>query len=366
MLSFSKKINDNELKEFGEYLIKDTCNRIGLDVNVIISKLEKFYKSKQYKKYNNESFEGVKGISSSSNEEIVIITDNIEDEYQIIDYMFVIFHEIMHTIIYQKETSSDEYDKTMFSIDLENRIINNNEKRYNKYGEMFREEIEADIFATKVSQDYGINKMIEFMTKKGKKLKEKEIKKYSAYLELMNLYNEYRINAYNVCVSIDYYNMLIKKNPKLLTDSSFLLNQFYNKDGTYKSILEIMNDPTINKHDFDIRSYILASRSFLKEVDFNNISYFQLNYLLKSLEYVYKEELKKSNKCEKIKEYEKKLSEKSKKELNNKVEDTFQQVYWVNTSPKKYNYLKNILNKYNRNLKAEPGQIKPVKKSSRR
>ena len=348
MIGFNKKMNDEEMKEFGKYIISDTCNKLDLNVNIIISKLVEFYKTKHYKEeYSDEQLEDIVGLASNDNNEILIITDNLQKKYEIIDFTFSIFHEIMHMIINQKDPTPEEYDITMFAIDLENIIINNNEQRYHKYHDMFREEIEADLFAAKVSKDYSMNKIIKYMRLKKKPLNKKQIDIYKTYLEFMELYSIYRLNAYNVCVSIDYYNMLVQKDPEILSDTNCIINRFYEKDGTYKKLFDIIKDPIINKHDFAIKSYILASRSFLNEINFDSLSYFELNYLLKSLDYVYKDSLLKSNKCQKIEKYSNNFRKKNNKIINNSIiEDTFDNVSWVNTSIKKYNYIKKILDKY--------------------
>ena len=348
MIGFNKKMNEKEMQEFAKYILSDACKKTGLDVNIIVTKANKFYKTKKYKeRYKDENLENITGLASAENKEIIIITDNLDANYEIVDYVFSIFHELMHIAYAQKEIKAEEYDLAMFSVDLENDIINHNETRYSKYHDMFFEEIVADSFSITMTREQGMKKVIEYMNEKNKPLSKKQINMCNIYLDYLDLYVKYRLNAHNVSISIDYFNSLIQENPNILANANSILKKFYKKDGTYRSLIDIMNDTELNNYPFEIRSYILSSRSFLKEVDFNNISYFQLAYLLKSIEYVYNDTLIKSKNCQKIKNtYKRHNYGKQKNILDNIEEEYFKDLNWVNTSNKRQNYLKKILDKY--------------------
>ena len=204
----------------------------------------------------------------------------LNTNYKLFDFVFTVYHELRHAICAQKLSVMDDkyyYDMNKFSIVVDScRIIDRDD--YRKHHDEYMIEIDADKYALRKLGNY-------FKDDKDFYYKNKN------YYDLNYFYNSYRDINYDIQLSIDILNTLLKdKKNMFLLDEYFILKLFYcESDGNiyYKKLSELMNDPTVNSFDYGIRANMIASKDFLENIDFSLLSSSELDYLLRCINYVY-------------------------------------------------------------------------------
>ena len=349
--------NYKKLKEIAYGVCDDICKKERIEANIYPVTFVDYYKSDVFKKniklkkypidnvlrpiYCNGSYFGAE-------KSIVVFLNNFKSHYEInsnnvkASFLFVLFHEIRHAMQQQKITTLDNnprYDLGKVKIELDN-CRTYNGRDYKSNHDWFFHEIDAD--------KYGVDKAREYLIDNNS-----YIGKSKQYLELREFYYKYREIMYNMQLSIDRVYEQMKQDKRLVSiffNECYLLHGYLNGDGTYKNLKEIMNNCIVNTFDQDIRYNIVASKSFLKQLDFSKLSSEEMNYVLESVNYVYNERLKK--------EEESKLLEKQFKNRNKNVEEKHDIHYLIHYFDMKlnllvnkknsnyYSYLKKILDEY--------------------
>ena len=97
------------------------------------------------------------------------------------------------------------------------------------------------------------------------------------YFDLMQSYNDFRINNYDIPTMINQFIKIIKKYPDILSNKDWLdfdeLKQFFNQDGTVKSINELMSIQS------DLTPYFVSSISCIYSLNDTHINEEQIKFI---------------------------------------------------------------------------------------
>ena len=104
------------------------------------------------------------------------------------------------------------------------------------------------------------------------------------YFDLMQSYNDFRINNYDIPTMINQFIKIIKKYPDILRNKDWLyfdeLKQFFNQDGTVKSINELMSIQS------DLTPYFVSSISCIYSLNNTHINEKQIKFINECLKLV--------------------------------------------------------------------------------
>lgn len=118
------------------------------------------------------------------------------------------------------------------------------------------------------------------------------------YLDLMDEYNEFRTNNYDIPIFVNEFIKIINQYPDMLRNRHWLdcdeLIQFFNPDGTLKPINELM---TI---DSKLLPYFVSSINCMKSINELPINHEQISFVDKCLCFVIDEHNKKQKKLREI------------------------------------------------------------------
>lgn len=149
------------------------------------------------------------------------------------------FHELEHHIQrkYPEILNEEKLGAPKAMLEMENLIIKANKFLpgtskfdYNRIHDNFLLEIDADKKGTINSRNFSKYHKIPKINQR--------------YLNLMDEYNTFRINNYDIPIFVDQFIKIINQYPDILKDRRWLncneLIQFFNPNGTLKSIKELM------------------------------------------------------------------------------------------------------------------------------
>lgn len=192
--------------------------------------------------------------------------------------IFALFHELEHFIqreCPEKLRKQFKFAKSMYAI--EEMIIKINQFDsdiidfdYKKKHDNFLLEIDADI--------KGNNNAISFIKHHG-------ITRINLrYFDLMQSYNNFRINNYDIPIMLNQFIKIVKKYPDILKNKGWLdcdeLIQFFNQDGTVKSIDELMSIQN------NLTPYFVSSISCIYSLNDTQINEKQIQFINKCLKLV--------------------------------------------------------------------------------
>ena len=195
--------------------------------------------------------------------------------------IFAAFHELEHLLQFkypEKLRKQFNFSRQMYKI--EDVIIKISQYdqlisdvNYSEQHDNFLAEIDADI--------KGVINSLSFV-------RYHEINGISnRYFELMERYNDFRINNYDIPIMISQFNKIVKKYPEILNNKRWLdceeLTQFYHLDGNLKSIEEIIS---VNS---SLLPYFVSSISFLKSINGKKITDYQKKFIYSCLDTVINE-----------------------------------------------------------------------------
>ena len=202
--------------------------------------------------------------------------------------IFAAFHELEHLLQFkypEKLRKQFNFSRQMYKI--EDVIIKISQYdqlisdvNYSEQHDNFLAEIDADI--------KGVINSLSFV-------RYHEINGISnRYFELMERYNDFRINNYDIPIMISQFNKIVKKYPEILNNKKWLdceeLTQFYHLDGNLKSIEEIIS---VNS---SLLPYFVSSISFLKSINGKKITDYQKKFIYSCLDTVINEHNQKQEK----------------------------------------------------------------------
>lgn len=203
------------------------------------------------------------------------------------------FHELEHYIqrVHPEKLSEEKLDFPKALFDMECLIIKASKFLpdatkfdYNNFHDSFLLEIDADKKATRNAISFARYHKVPKVNQR--------------YLDLMNQYNEFRTNNYDIPTFVNQFIKIINQYPDMLRDKSWLncdeLIQFFNPDGTLKSINELI---TI---DSKLTPYFVSSINCIKSINGLPINHEQICFVDKCLNLVIDEHNKKQKKLREI------------------------------------------------------------------
>lgn len=196
-----------------------------------------------------------------------------------------VFHELEHRLQYENRKKLSGFSETdFFKLDMDNilLVMANFDKRAKDFYDRFHDnmflEIDADI--------KGVNNAMYASKKLG--IVNLNWKYYDDYRR----YNEFRNKVYDLPFFIGFMNNCIRKQPQLFLNRNYgyfsnrAIYEFYQDDGSYKSLFEIMYNNKINQCDPYLRACMVSDFSFLESLDFDKLSLSELNYVLDNVRVV--------------------------------------------------------------------------------
>lgn len=211
-------------------------------------------------------------------------------------YAQITFHELRHTM--QNYEDKDSY-KTFF-IKLDKIIQRHNYIEYQLEHDNFSYEIDANL--------YGITKAEKYIEKHYPDIY--KTYKLSSYKKIMDKKKDdatHKSLIYDHISRVDKIINAIKTNyvayPAIYPHLPHPMQIFLEKDGSYKKISNILNNPNFYKLDKKITYTILSTRFFLETINYEELSIPERKILLKALRY----SVQKTHQTqEEIKSYQKK------------------------------------------------------------
>lgn len=203
------------------------------------------------------------------------------------------FHELEHYIqrIHPEKLREEKLDYPKAMLDMEDLIIKASmflpditKFDYHTFHDNLLLEIDADKKGTKNTRIFARYHKLPKVNQR--------------YLNLMDEYNEFRINNYDIPIFVNEFIKIINQYPDMLRNRHWLdcdeLIQFFNPDGTLKPINELM---TI---DSKLLPYFVSSLNCIKSINGLPINHEQICFVDKCLEFVIDEHNKKKKKLSEI------------------------------------------------------------------
>lgn len=185
--------------------------------------------------------------------------------------IFASFHELEHFLQNQypeKLKNQYEFSDMMYAVEkviiatknFDPEII---DFEYAKKHDNFLLEIDADTKASKNARKFSRYHNITGVNEK--------------YFDLMEKYNNYRINNYDIPILLNQFTKIVRKYPEMLRNKNWIncnkLVSFFNYDGTIKSIPELM------KNQNYLTPYIVSSEDSIKRLYGLEVDYKQINFI---------------------------------------------------------------------------------------
>lgn len=233
---------------------------------------------------------------------IFLILDNYRKMIENKELWFIImtpYHEARHK--YQIDVLSTKNDYLSFLLRLEIPLISLEitkyitisvgQIHYDMNHDKFMIEIDANNYATSKTINH-LQKYPELYESNKKKLNERKID----YEHDLEIYDAYSMFA--------KYDFLLKKYPSIMLNFIDILKYFYNEDGSFKTLSEILK----NRQNIDekIMTLILSSQPFLEQLDFDSLIEEEQVYILMIVKKAYNYELQRQEKLQNFKIKDKK------------------------------------------------------------
>ena len=203
------------------------------------------------------------------------------------------FHELEHYIqrVHPEKLRSEKLDYPKAMFDMEAIIIkasiflsDTTKFDYHIFHDNLLLEIDADKKGTKNARNFARYHKVPKVNQR--------------YLDLMDEYNEFRTNNYDIPIFVNEFIKIINQYPDMLRNRQWLdcdeLIQFFNSNGALKPINELM---TI---DSKLLPYFVSSPNCIKSINGLPINHEQICFVDKCLEFVIDEHNKKKKKLSEI------------------------------------------------------------------
>lgn len=180
------------------------------------------------------------------------------------------YHEYNHKLLWSKEQT--EKNLTNFTLILENLICEITDLYEKNHHDDFYEEIIANV--------YSVEKASQFL-----KRYPHIYEKLKGYIENDKLKYQIQLINHDIEQFINYLNKIIKnKDQKEKLFQSFypykIIEIFYNRDGTFKSLATLSKDMEWTSLETEVQYTIISSKSYLKELNYNSLSLEELVFIL--------------------------------------------------------------------------------------
>ena len=202
-------------------------------------------------------------------------------ELYLLDILETAYHEYNHKLSWSK----DQTEKTLenFIYLLENLTMAITNIYENSKHDDFYEEIIANVYSVEKSNQFLKKYPHIYRNLKG-------------YLKNDKLKYQIELVNYDLEKFINYITKVIKSKKEIesLFQSSYpykIVGILYNKDRTFKNLKTLEKDMEWTSLSMEIKYTVVASKSYLKELNLNTLSQEELSFILESLNYSYQKSL---------------------------------------------------------------------------
>ena len=277
-----------DMKRISHEIIEEELGQAGIEVNVFPLTFVEYYNSYVFNKKTNlinkmllSTIPLIAGGFNDLKGNTVIFLNHINEIEKIENKIFrlaeVCYHEARHSI--QQKFDSYSYDGFLRDIDHFLRTNMDYTLEHDKYSF----EIGANLYGVRKAKEY-LKTRYPDLYKKHKEEIEKSEKRY-----------QFDYMTYDVSDNIDRTIQMLKltdkvRNNKLikgkkLKDISPVLEIFLNEDASFKHFSEIVQNDKFNGLDKRIVYAVLSSKSFLEQINMNQLSFEELQLVNESLQY---------------------------------------------------------------------------------
>ena len=195
-----------------------------------------------------------------------------------------VYHELKHYYQHLNLGTSKKFTFEMFVSSIENEILQHESSFYKFCHDNFFIEIDANL--------YSIDKTLEFL--ENNKLLTEKIKSY-----LLMKRKKYELNflEYDIQFFFSKFNKAFQTGKIKYQRWSEI---FYNKNRSFKTISEILNNPLIQDIDNRVLMSVLSSQAFLETVDLQVLPLEHKQIIKQAINYTYNEELARRKKINEL------------------------------------------------------------------
>lgn len=199
----------------------------------------------------------------------------------LLELLETVYHEYNHKLLWSKNQTEKNLEN--FILLMENLSMKITNIYENSKHDAFYEEIIANV--------YSIEKSNQFLKKYPH-----IYKNLKGYLKNDKLKYQIELVNYDLEKFINYVTKIIKnkKEKEFLFQTSYpykIVGILYNKDRTFKILKTLEKDTEWTSLSMEIKYTVVASKSYLKELNLNTLSQEELNFILESLNYSYQKSL---------------------------------------------------------------------------
>lgn len=233
-----------------------------------------------------------------------IAKENIHSLLFLQELVIATYHEYNHKLTWSVSHEELTFESFVLALDQLTKEISN---LYNtKYACNFYEEI--------IANNYAINKAITFF-KRYKNI----YPKLENFLKAEEFFYKRDIISYDPEQFINYIYKVVKKNQgcfhNVICNRQFL-DILYNIDGSYKDIKTLLNSPDFQELIDEIKYTIIASKSYLTNLDYNTLTKEELSFVLKALIFNNQKEMNRYTKLIRLQKEIDKFKEKTSSDLS--------------------------------------------------
>lgn len=265
------QINDllprnNEIKKIVQSIIFNECKKHQInpkDLSVFpitwVEYYKECFKNKHLKLYNITLPLIANGFftNNSQNKQIVVFI-NQQMASDLTHILLVTFHEFRH--LYQDtKVNAWSYEGLIFNI--EQLLKTQNHKEYLDNHDKYFFEIDANLYGAKMAINYLENNGI--YSPNSKELE---------YLKMLERVYDYDYFNFNFSSLFEKFINSYRNKKFDHSCLNFTMGVFLNKDGSFKSIKDIIKNPNFSFLDKRSIYSIISSKIFLKELDFSTLS----------------------------------------------------------------------------------------------
>lgn len=284
----STNLSNEEIKKIVHSIVKDESLKYGVDINVEIISKHNFFK----KNFTKTPFSLTKNVlafyskglyfsSTENNKNYILVFFNENNfffqqnkEHQLSELIRTTYHEIRHFLQHNIPSIFNNFEAFIFAYE-NSYILDIGEDDYNANHDYFYIEIDAQLYAIKNVLNY---------LKDYPNLYEKNSK------YLLNLLKDFEIQKNNFNFNYIFKKICkdLKNRPGFYSyDSSLFLQFFWNKDGSFKTVDEIINSPFYTLIGDETVFSVFSSEAYLKNIHHQIRSVDDDETLYKALNFYY-------------------------------------------------------------------------------
>ena len=276
-MQLNNKFDVVRFKNMIHEIIDEESKKENLDVNVFPVTFIQYFKdcifksnfSLQEKKELAFSCINASGMNYKDNIMIFLNGRIIRKEHSLFEILTTVYHELRHSM--QTRMSEYGYECFLYSIEDYLRLGTCGTIDYRNNHDVYSYEIGANL--------YGVGRAKEFLQTRYPEIYAKE-EDYIRLCEKKCLFSYYMYDASTV---FDIAVPIIRAQMKKGNSNSII--KFFNEDGSFKSVECLLDDPWFCDLDDRIVSAVVSSMHFLSELNFEELSSYELEFISEMLDY---------------------------------------------------------------------------------